>query len=28
MIAEIVQKAFDKMAEFATKQLDKVVDNV
>lgn len=28
MIAEIVQKVFDSMSEFATKQLDKVVDNI
>lgn len=28
MISEITQTAFDKMAEYATKQLDKVVDNI
>ena len=28
MISEIVQKVFDKMAEYATKQLDKVVDDI
>lgn len=28
MIAEITQTAFDRMAEYATKQLDKVVDNI
>ncbi len=28
MIAEIVQKVFDSMAEYATKQLDKVVDKI
>ena len=28
MIAEITQTAFDQMADFATKQLDKVVDKI
>lgn len=28
MISEIVQKVFDRMAEYATKQLDKIVDNI
>ena len=28
MISEIVQKVFDKMAEYATKQLDKIVDDI
>ncbi len=28
IISEIVQKAFDKMQEFANKQLDKVVDKI
>ena len=28
MISEIVQRVFDKMAEYATKQLDKVVDDI
>ena len=28
MIAEITQTAFDRMAEYATKQLDKVVDKI
>ena len=28
MVEKIVQTAFDKMADFATKQLDKVVDNI
>ena len=28
MIAEITQKAFDYMQDYATKQLDKVVDNI
>jgi len=27
MISEIVQKVFDKMAEYATMQLDRVVEN-
>ena len=28
MISHIVQTAFDKMQEFANKQLDKIVDNI
>ena len=28
MISEIVQRVFDKMAEYATKQLDKIVDDI
>lgn len=28
MVDEITQKVFDQIADFATKQLDKVVDNV
>lgn len=28
MISDLVQTAFNKMAEFADKQLDKVVDNI
>lgn len=28
MVDEITQKVFDQIADFATKQLDKVVDNI